>query len=151
MAYQHNALVGDLLTAAKKKDGSLALIGGSDAHTYPPIASVFTMASGKTWREFLASISRGESLSWGSEMGFTNVLGDVYKMLARYYRSVADFRNPGFTPREKAKHFLLAAASLPINVAGVPAAIIGLNYAKQIALSKGLQKRFARRGLDDDG
>src|SRR5664280_3915568 len=35
MAYQHNALVEDLLTAAKEKRGSLALVGGSDAHTYP--------------------------------------------------------------------------------------------------------------------
>ncbi len=48
MAYQHNALVEDLLTAAKEKRGSLALIGGSDAHTYPPVASVFTMAPGAT-------------------------------------------------------------------------------------------------------
>ena len=34
MAYQHNALVEDLLTAAKEKRGSLALLGGSDAHIH---------------------------------------------------------------------------------------------------------------------
>ncbi len=147
MAYQHNALVEDLLTIAKEKKGSLALIGGSDAHTYPPIASVFTMAPGKTWREFLASIRHGRCLTWGSEMGFTNVLGDIYRMLGKYYRSVTDFKNPDFTPAEKARHFLLSLASLPIAASGLPAAVMSLNYAKQIALSKNLKKRLARKGL----
>jgi predicted metal-dependent phosphoesterase TrpH len=147
MAYQHNALVEDLLTVAKRKKGSIALVGGSDAHTYPPIASVFTMAPGKTWREFLSSIREGKCLSWGSEMGFTNVLADVYKLLGRYYRSVTDFKNPDFSRGAKARHFLFAAAALPINVAGVPAAILSLNYAKQIALSKGFHRRFSRKGL----
>lgn len=147
MAYQHNALVEDLLGAAKKKRGSLALVGGSDAHTYPPIASVFTMAPGKTWREFLAAVREGQCLSWGSEMGFTNVLGDVYENLLKYYRSVTDFKNPDFTTGEKARHFVLAAAALPFNLGGVPAAILSLNYAKQIALSRNLKNRFARRGF----
>jgi predicted metal-dependent phosphoesterase TrpH len=147
MAYQHNALVEDLLTAAKRKNGSLALIGGSDAHTYPPVASVFTMAPGGTWREFLASVREGRCLSWGSEMGFTTVLTDVYKLLGRYYRSVTDFRNPEFTRGEKARHFLLAVAALPINLSGFPAAIWSLNYAKQVALSKTLKNRFTRKGL----
>jgi predicted metal-dependent phosphoesterase TrpH len=147
MAYQHNAMVEDLLSTAKKKKGSLALVGGSDSHTYPPIASVFTMAPGPTWKEFLSAIREGRCLSWGTEMGFTNVLGDVYKLLGRYYRSVTDFKNPDFTTGAKARHFVLAAAALPINVAGVPAAILSLNYAKQIALAKGFHKRFTKKGI----
>jgi predicted metal-dependent phosphoesterase TrpH len=150
MAYQHNAMVEDLVATAKQKKGSLALVGGSDSHTYPPIASVFTMAPGKTWQEFLAAIREGRCLSWGTEMGFTNVLGDVYKLLAKYYRSVTDFKNPDFSPSAKARHFVLAAAALPINVAGVPAAILSLNYAKQIALSKGFHRRFTRKGIAGD-
>ena len=150
MAYQHNALVEDLLTAAKEKRGSLALIGGSDAHTYPPVASVFTMAPGATWKEFLGFVREGECLSWGTEMGFTNVLGDVYKLLGRYYTSVVDFKNPEFTPMEKARHFLIALASVPFNAAGVPAAVYSLNYAKQVALSRTLKARFDRKGLSGD-
>ena len=71
MAYQHNALVEDLLTAAKQKRGSLALVGGSDAHTYPPVASVFTMATGDDVegvpraRSARAAASRGER-RWAS-------------------------------------------------------------------------------------
>jgi predicted metal-dependent phosphoesterase TrpH len=147
MAYQHNALVADLLNVAKQKRGSLALVGGSDSHTYPPIASVFTLAPGKSWKEFLASVRQGRCLAWGTEMGFTRVLGDVYENLGKYYRSVTKFRNPEFTAAEKARHFIIAAASLPFNVAGVPAAIYSLNYAKQLALTRRLKSRFHRRGL----
>ncbi len=147
MAYQHNALVEDLLTAAKERRGDLALIGGSDAHTYPPIASVFTMAPGSTWKEFLLAVREGRCLSWGTEMGFTRVLGDVYRMLGKHYRSIADFKNPEFSASEKARHFVLSLASLPIFASGLPAAVLSLNYAKQIALSSSLKKRFARSGL----
>ncbi len=147
MAYQHNALVADLLNVTKQKRGSLALIGGSDAHTYPPIASVFTLAPGKTWKEFLAAIRQGRCLAWGTEMGFTRILGDVYENLGKYYRSVTKFRNPDYTAAEKARHFVIAAASVPFNVAGVPAAIYSLNYAKQLALTRRLKFRFQRRGL----
>ncbi len=147
MAYQHNALVEDLLTAARGKRGTLALVGGSDAHTYPPIASVFTLAPATSWKEFLAAIRRGECVSWGTEMGFTNVLRDTYRMLGKYYRSVTDFRNPEFTAREKTRHFLLSLASLPIAASGFPAAVLSLNYARQIALSRNLKKHFARKGL----
>ena len=104
------------------------------------------MAPGATCREFLGFVREGECLSWGSEMGFTNVLGDVYKMLGKYYTSVVDFKNPEFTPMEKARHFLIALASVPFNAAGVPAAVYSLNYAKQIALSRSLKARFERKG-----
>ncbi len=147
MAYQHNALVADLLDVARRKNGSLALVGGSDAHTYPPIASVFTLAPGKTWKEFLAAVRQGRCLAWGTEMGFRNVLGDVYENLGKYYRSVTRFRNPDYTAAEKARHFVIAAASLPFNVAGVPAAIYSLNYAKQLAVTRRLKSRFRRRGV----
>ena len=147
MAYQHNALVEDLVTVAKEKNGHLALIGGSDAHTYPPIASVFTMAPAQTWQDFLSAIRRGECLTWGSEMGFTNVLGDVYRMLGKYYRSVTDLRNPDYSIREKARHLILSLASFPVAASGLPAAVLSLNYFKQIALARGLHRRFTRTGL----
>ncbi len=147
MAYQHNALVEDLMVVAKEKRGNLALVGGSDAHTYPPVASVFTMAPGKTWQEFLASVRRGECLSWGSEMGFTKVLGDVYRSIGKHYRQVSDLKNPEYTPREKAQHIFFSLMSVPLFASGFPAAVFGLNYAKQVALSKNLTKHFRKKGL----
>lgn len=147
MAYQHNALVEDLMLVAKEKRGNLALVGGSDAHTYPPVASVFTMAPGRTWQEFLASIRRGECLSWGSEMGFTKVLGDVYRSIGKHYRQVSDLKNPEYTPREKAQHIFFSIMSVPLFASGFPAAVFSLNYAKQVALSKNLTKHFRKKGL----
>ena len=147
MAYQHNALVEDLLVVAKEKRGSLALVGGSDAHTYPPIASVFTMAPGKTWREFLDSIRAGRCLSWGSEMGFTRVLGDVYRSIGQHYRSIADLGNPDYTAAEKARHIFFSMLSVPIFATGIPVAVYSLNYAKQVALSRSLMRRFRKKGL----
>ena len=114
MAYQHNALVEDLLVAVRDKRGSLALVGGSDAHTYPPIASVFTLAPGKTWKEFLLAVRQGRCLAWGTEMGFTRVLGDVYRSIGKHYRSVTDFRNPEHSTTAKAQHFLLSMLTVPI-------------------------------------
>jgi hypothetical protein len=105
------------------------------------------MAPGATWREFLSSVRAGECLSWGVEMGFTKVLGNVYELLGKYYRTVVDFKNPAYTPTEKARHFLLALASVPFNVAGAPIAVYSLNYAKQIALSRRLKAQFVRKGL----
>ena len=105
------------------------------------------MAPGKTWQEFLASIRRGECLSWGSEMGFTNVLGDVYRSIGMHYREVTKLRNPEYTPREKAQHLFFSIASLPIFATGFPAAVLSLNYAKQVALSRNLKRRFARTGF----
>jgi hypothetical protein len=105
------------------------------------------MAPGATWSEFLGYVREGECLSWGTEMGFTKVLGDVYKLLGRYYTSVVDFRNPEFTAREKARHFLIALASVPFNAAGVPAAVYSLNYAKQLALSRRLKAHFGKKGF----
>ena len=147
MAYQHNALVEDLLQVAKEKRGHLALVGGSDAHTYPPIASVFTMAPGATWKEFLASIRQGRCFSWGTEMGFARVLGDVYRSIGKHYRSIADLKNPEYTRAEKTRHIVLSLFSVPIFASGIPAAVYSLNYAKQIALARNLKRRFVKKGL----
>src|SRR5258706_5668813 len=138
MAYHNSGVVENLLGRAKKKRGPPALMGGPAANTSPPIASVFTMAPGKTWKDFLVSIREGRCLSWGTEMGFTNVLGDVYKLLGKYYRSVTDFKNPDFSTGAKARHFVLAAAALPINVAGLPASTLPLKYAQPISLSRAI-------------
>ena len=105
------------------------------------------MAPGKTWQEFLASIRRGECLSWGSEMGFTKVLGDVYRSIGKHYRQVSDLKNPEYTPREKAQHIFFSLMSVPLFASGFPAAVFGLNYAKQVALSKNLTKHFRKKGL----
>jgi hypothetical protein len=80
-------------------------------------------------------------------MGFTKVLGDVYRSIGKHYRQVTNLKNPEYTPREKAQHLFFSLASIPIFATGLPAAVFGLNYAKQVALSKNLKRRFTKKGL----
>ena len=136
MATQHNRLVEDLMAVVREKRGSVSLVAGSDAHTLAPLALVYTVAEAASVREFLEKVRGGECFVWGTEMGFRELLSDVYSMVFRYYGSVLDWRNPEFTRGEKARHLALAAMGAPFSAAGVPFAITSLNYLKQIFVSR---------------
>ena len=136
MATQHNRLVEDLMAVVREKRGSVSLVAGSDAHTLAPLALVYTVAEAANVREFLEKVRGGECFVWGTEMGFRELLSDVYSMVFRYYGSVLDWRNPEFTRGEKARHLALAAMGAPFSAAGVPFAITSLNYLKQIFVSR---------------
>src|SRR5215470_15093313 len=136
MASQHNRLVEDLMTVVREKRGSVSLVAGSDAHTLGPLALVYTVAEAENVRQFLQKVRSGECLVWGTEMGFRELLSDVYRMVLRYYGSVLDWRNPEYTRAEKARHLALAAVGAPFSAAGVPFAVTTLNYLKQIFVSK---------------
>jgi predicted metal-dependent phosphoesterase TrpH len=149
MATQHNRLVEDLMAVVREKRGSVSLVAGSDAHTLAPLALVYTVAEAANVREFLEKVRGGECFVWGTEMGFRELLSDVYSMVFRYYGSVLDWRNPEFTRGEKARHLALAAMGAPFSAAGVPFAITSLNYLKQIFVSR----RIGQELMDhlDDG
>jgi predicted metal-dependent phosphoesterase TrpH len=138
MATQHNRLIEDLMAVVREKRGAVSLVAGSDAHTLPPLARVYTVAEASTPREFLEKVRSGECFVWGSEMGFRVLLSDVYRMVFRYYGSVLDLKNPEFTRGAKARHLALAAMGAPFSAAGVPFAITSLNYLKQIFVSRRL-------------
>jgi predicted metal-dependent phosphoesterase TrpH len=149
MASQHNRLVEDLMSVVREKRGSVSLVAGSDAHTLGPLALVYTVAEATTVRDFLEKVRGGECFVWGTEMGFRELLSDVYRMVFRYYGSVLDWRNPEFTRGEKARHLALAAMGAPLSAAGVPFAITSLNYLKQIFVSRRIGQELMDH-LDDD-
>ncbi len=149
MASQHNRLVEDLMSVVREKRGAVSLVAGSDAHTLGPLALVYTVAEAQGVSDFLDKIRRGECFVWGSEMGFSELLSDVYRMVFRYYGSVLDWKNPEFTAGEKARHLALAAVGAPFSAAGVPFAIISLNYLKQIFVSRRVGQELLEH-LDDD-
>lgn len=150
MASQHNRLIEDLMAVVREKRGAVSLVAGSDAHTLPPLARVYTVAEAETPSEFLAKVRSGECFVWGSEMGFRVLLSDVYRMVFRYYGSVLDLKNPEYTRGEKARHLALAAMGAPFSAAGVPFALTSLNYLKQIFVSKRigqeLMEHFEEKG-----
>ncbi len=150
MASQHNRLIEDLMAVVREKRGAVSLVAGSDAHTLPPLARVYTVAEAETPADFLAKVRSGECFVWGSEMGFRVLLSDVYRMVFRYYGSVLDWKNPEYTRGEKARHLALAAMGAPFSAAGVPFALTSLNYLKQIFVSKRigqeLMEHFEEKG-----
>jgi len=149
MASQHNRLVEDLMAVVREKRGAVSLVAGSDAHTLGPLALVYTVAEAQNVTEFLEKVRGGECFVWGSEMGFSELLSDVYRMVFRYYGSVLDWKNPEFTAGEKARHLALAAVGAPFSAAGVPFAITSLNYLKQIFVSRRVGQELLEH-LDDD-
>ena len=80
-------------------------------------------------------------------MGFTKVLGDVYRSIGKHYRQVTDLKNPEYTPREKARHLFFSLMSRPDLRRRRPRGRLRLNYAKQVALSRNLTRRFRKKGL----
>jgi predicted metal-dependent phosphoesterase TrpH len=149
MASQHNRLVEDLMAVVREKRGAVSLVAGSDAHTLGPLALVYTVAEAQNVTEFLEKVRGGECFVWGSEMGFSELLSDVYRMVFRYYGSVLDWKNPEFTAGEKARHLALAAVGAPFSAAGVPFAITSLNYLKQIFVSRRVGQELLEH-LDDE-
>jgi len=149
MASQHNRLVEDLMAVVREKRGAVSLVAGSDAHTLGPLALVYTVAEAQSVTDFLEKVRGGECFVWGSEMGFSELLSDVYRMVFRYYGSVLDWKNPEFTAGEKARHLALAAVGAPFSAAGVPFAITSLNYLKQIFVSRRVGQELLEH-LDDD-
>jgi predicted metal-dependent phosphoesterase TrpH len=147
MTTHHNRLVDDLMGLVRAKNGRVSLIAGSDAHTLTPLARVFTVAECETLPAFLESIRSGQCYVWGDEIGFSNLITEVYAQVLRYYGSVFNFANPEFSPGEKARHFALAAVGAPFSAVGVPFAITSLNYLKQIFVSRRIGEEI-RKDLD---
>src|SRR4029079_6795553 len=81
------------------------------------------------------AIRAGQCYVWGTEIGFSNLISEVYSQVFRYYGSVFNFSNPEFSAGEKARHLALAAMGAPFSAVGVPFAITSLNYLKQIFVS----------------
>jgi len=147
MTAHHNRLVEDLMALVRAKDGRVSLVAGSDAHTLTPLARVFTVAECDSLPAFLEHIRRGSCYVWGTEIGFSNLISEVYTQVFRYYGSVFNFSNPEFTAGEKARHLALAAMGAPFSAVGVPFAITSLNYLKQIFVSRRIGEEI-RRDLD---
>jgi len=115
-------------------------VAGSDAHVPDHVASSFTIASGDTAPEWLASVARGECSYAASHIGFPSLLSHVYRAVGAYYRDLASAEGrKGMAPI----NFLAAAAFLPGAVLGVPALLACLNEIKQRGVLV-----LTRRGLE---
>ncbi|HEX9982044.1 MAG TPA: PHP-associated domain-containing protein [Thermoanaerobaculia bacterium] len=146
MASFHNRMVQQLVTTVMEEHGRhISMVGGSDAHTLKHVAKVHTVSRGETKEEFLANIRAGNCFAWGSEMRFRDLVADIYLLTIAYQSEArADFLSTEYTGTDKALQLAMRLASIPTALSGIPAAITSLNYLKQIVVTKGLSRKFAK-------
>jgi predicted metal-dependent phosphoesterase TrpH len=107
-----------------------AAVAGSDAHTTGRIAAAFTLAPGNTKADFLESIRAGRCAVGGKALGLPALLGDVYRVVGQYYRSVYA---PGRElPRRRDRRNVLGSIGLaPGVLLGLPAILTSLHVLRQ--------------------
>lgn len=145
MASSNNKMVQQICSVMKEEGRTIAMVGGSDAHTLKHLAKVYTVSKAATAPEFLENIRSGNCFAWGEEMRFTDLVTEIYLLILAYNGEARnDLASPHYTPQDKTMQLMGRLASIPVSIAGVPAAITSLNYLKQIVVSRGLGYRFER-------
>jgi len=107
----------------------------------------FTIGAGATCvGSFRLLGARGHVSVVGTEMGFTTVPDDVYKLLGKYYKTVVDFRNPEFTTAQKARTSSSRSPRCQ-STRRRPAAILLAELRQAARALRGLKRHFDKKGL----
>jgi predicted metal-dependent phosphoesterase TrpH len=145
MASFHNRVVRQLLDTVKTRGRKIAMVGGSDAHTLKHVGKVYTVSKADSIPEFLENIRSGNCFAWGEEMRFRDLVADIYILAIAYLgEHQRDFPSDQYTTPEKTWQVMNRLAAVPAFMSGLPAAIVSLNYLKQIFVSKGIELRFEK-------
>jgi predicted metal-dependent phosphoesterase TrpH len=120
----HNDLVTEVAERwpAGEDRPSLAMLGGSDAHTLRRIGSTWTEAPGPTREAFLQSLREGRCRPGGRHGGAGSVARDAYAVIGSYVASLA-----GFGPRDHGaghRAFCLAFSLVSVPAQFLPLAIV---------------------------
>lgn len=99
-----------------------AWLGGSDAHTAPRIATVYTAAPGGSKGEFLDSVRRGDCAILGTAPGLAALVRDVYIVIGEFYARLSARRLASAA---------VATALVPAVLSGLPALLTVLAAARQ--------------------
>lgn len=145
MASFHNRVVQMLLIEVRERGRKIATVGGSDAHTLKHVGKVYTVSKAESIPEFLQNIRDGNCFAWGEEMRFRDLVADIYILAIAYLgEHQVDFPSDQYTTPEKTLQLVNRLATVPAFMSGLPAAIVSLNYLKQIFVSKGIELRFEK-------
>lgn len=145
MASFHNRVVHQLLATVRQRGRKIATVGGSDAHTLKHVGKVYTVSKAETIPEFLQNIRDGNCFAWGEEMRFRDLVADIYLLAIAYLgEHQRDFPSDQYSSQEKTLQLMSRLVTVPAFMSGLPAAIVSLNYLKQIFVSKGIDLRFEK-------
>jgi predicted metal-dependent phosphoesterase TrpH len=137
----HNAGVAEIIRCGRRLGFGTSGVGGSDAHGLRTIGSYVTLAAGGDARAWLEEVKAGRCFVRGREIGFAGLVGEVYSVIGRYYRSLGDRET---RRRLSAMNLAAAAGFVPVCAVGVPFALNVANHLGMIAAG-GVVGRSARR------
>lgn len=127
----HNRLSADLRAEAARQGRSLAVTGGSDAHTLQWVGTSFTEADGTTRDEFLAHVRAGRARVGGTHGTLGRMTTEVYGAILNYWRSLVGLERSDLGPKD---HAISAACTLALCVpAVVVPAIVAITHKSKEA------------------
>lgn len=131
MLPEHNRLSADLRAEAARHGRSLAVTGGSDAHTLQWVGTSFTEADGSTRDEFLAHVRAGRARVGGAHGTLGRMTTEVYGAILNYWRSLVGLERSDLGPGD---HAISAACTLALCVpAVVVPAIVAMTHKSREA------------------
>lgn len=131
MLPEHNRLSADLRAEAARHGRSLAVTGGSDAHTLQWVGTSFTEADGSTRDEFLAHVRAGRARVGGAHGTLGRMTTEVYGAILNYWRSLVGLERSDLGPGD---HAISAACTLALCIpAVVVPAIVAMTHKSREA------------------
>ncbi|MEO8483482.1 MAG: PHP domain-containing protein [Acidobacteriota bacterium] len=112
----HNRLSAELRAEAARRGRSLAVTGGSDAHTLQWVGTSFTEADGATREEFLAHVRSGRARVGGVHGTLGRMTSEVYGVILNYWRSLVGLERSDLGLKD---HFVSTACTLALCVPAV--------------------------------
>jgi len=142
-----NRTAAGILEYGRRRGFTCVGVGGSDSHGLRRIGSYVTLAEGETKEAWLASLMDGRCLTFGSEIGFLGMVGEVYGIVGRYYKRLG---SPDGRAEMGAINYAAAAGFVPICLAGVPLLLNVASYAGTSGLSGLVQRSLHRSARRED-
>lgn len=127
----HNQLSAELRAEAARRGRSLAVTGGSDAHTLQWVGTSFTEADGPGRDEFLAHVRAGRARVGGAHGTLGRMTSAVYGVILNYWRSLVGLERSDLNLRD---HLISAGCTLALCLpAVVVPGIVAMTHKSQEA------------------
>jgi hypothetical protein len=116
MLPEHNRLSADLRAEALRRGRTLAITGGSDAHTLQFVGTSFTEADGATREAYLDEVRHGRARVGGTHGTLGRMTNEVYGAIANYWRSLVGLERSDLGLGD---HLISAGCSLALCVPAI--------------------------------
>jgi len=126
----YNDLVAALAVGEAAARGTIAFVGGSDAHTLRRVGTTWTEAPGASRQEFLDAIRQGRAAAGGRVRRQADIALDIASLVRSHYAGLLD-----------------GAAGNPIQVLGAPLVGTAVYFLRVRAQVKALQQEIATLDL----